>query len=681
VCEVGTCRLGICETGGFGGSAAGGNAAGGNTAGGNTAGGNTAGGNTAGGNAAGGNAAGGNAAGGNAAGGNAAGGNAAGGNAAGGNAAGGNAAGGNAACTPACPSGFACTAGVCSGGNLSSVALNVATAPLTLDLRANGAPLPMTCGFNDIVGRVDVIDGGDRLAGTPFFRACNSPLITTSRHPDPSTISTRLSGNGLIPFPGSFTGPDILVSGPTTRTIDVTMVPVTGRVLANGAPVSCSTAGAGLGTLSFVNTGVRIDVDVTCTQNRAGFSASLPIRNYRVYFTGRVPNSSLPDGVPSLVAANLQVSAGTATAMLDLNTVSAPVTFTIRQNGAPITCPSTGGGISYGFIPEGDLYLNGYGASCVPGVGYRFTHRVSPGNWSFDLESSPNAILPNGYDYRTPVTVSATDTAVNIDLTTVEVSGTISVNGAPLTNCATADRVQVFTDDFASFDLPITCGATTTFRGRVPAGTHEFLVLSEANQWPQGVYWSQRLQAVPSINFALATRVASFSVLANGAPPQSTCTAPGLKASYELRADDAGGTNGDISVPCSMTGFTRSAVIFEGRSHVSVRSSRSTLPAVDRGHVFDSRSSSAFVVDIPVRRVTGTLTVNGASAGCVTPDNGQLADRTVQPSSPGGPLQCVQGSWTFELWGRPGVWTLSAAGNGGGLPDIGRALAGRLLVP
>ena len=270
-CEAGTCRLGVCETGGFGGNAAGGNAAGGNAAGGN---------------AAGGNAAGGNAAGGNAAGGNAAGGNAAGGNAAGGNAAGGNAAGGSAVCAPACPPGFTCNNGVCSGGNLSGVALNIATAPLTLDLRANSAPVPMTCGFNDIVGRVDITAPGGDLAGTAFFRACNSPLITTSRHPDPSTLSTRVSGNGLIPVRGSFSGPDILVSGPTTRTIDVTMVPVTGRVLANGAPVSCSTAGSTFGTLSFVNTGVRIDLDVTCTQGRAGFSASLPIRTYRV-FLGR----------------------------------------------------------------------------------------------------------------------------------------------------------------------------------------------------------------------------------------------------------------------------------------------------------------------------------------------------------------------------------------------------------
>ncbi len=367
--------------------------------------------------------------------------------------------------------------------------------------------------------------------------------------------------------------------------------------------------------------------------------------------------------------------------MLDLNTVSAPVTFTLRQNGAPITCPSTGGGISSGFIPEGDLYLSGHSAACVPGVGYRFTHRVSPGSWSFDLNSYNGAPLPNGDDYRTPVTVSPTDTAVNIDLTTVEVSGTISVNGAPLTNCATTDLVQVSAANGALFDLPITCGATTTFRGRVPPGTHEFMVFSEANQWPQGVYWSQRLQAVPSINFALTTRVVSFSVLANGAPPQSTCTSPRLKARYELRADDAGGTSGGVSVPCSNPGFTRSAVVFEGRSQVTVESFDSTLPAFDRGHTFDSRSSSAFVVDIPIRRVTGTLTVNGASAGCATTDYGQLADRTVQPSSPSVTMQCAQGTWAFELWGRPGVWTLSVSGDGGGLPNIGRALAGRLLVP
>lgn len=608
---------------------------------------------------------------------------------AGGASGGGSTAGGSAPCSPACPAGFTCVAGACSGGPLSNVALNIATSPLTLDLRANASPLPMTCGFDNIIGRIDVFDpqaAGTALDtfGTPYFRSCTSPLTAMGRVEDGTTLGTRLSGNGLFNGSANFVrGPDTLVSGPTTRTIDVTLIPVSGRILANGQPVSCSAPlpGAELGTLVFINTGVEIRVPVTCTQGRYGFTAQLPIRTYRVYFAGLAAHPSLPDTVPALVATNAQVASPTST--LDFNTTAAPVTFTLRQNGAPVPCPAQNGGLGYGFLTDG-LSLIGTGTNCVPGVGYRVTHRVMPGRYEFALSNSNGALLPTTYDLRLPVSVTATDTSVAIDLTTVEVSGTITVNGAPLTNCAANDSVYAY-DPATSVQhqLPIVCGATTTFRGRVPVGVYEFFIDSNANEIPPGQTWVQTLQAASTISFALTTRTVSFSVTANGMSPQSTCTGTDAKVTFTLQATQAGGSTGSVSINCAAPGFSRSAVVFQGVSTVSVGSSKSTLPYIDTGHPLDTRTASAFALDIPVRSVAGTLTVNGAAAGCVSGSTATYGDLFTRggASEVRTSLQCVQGNWTFTAWGRPGTWELRTRGQGGGLPDVNFARLPALVVP
>lgn len=545
----------------------------------------------------------------------------------------------------------------------------------------------MTCGFDSIVGRVDAFDPsavGNALDtfGTAYFRGCNSPLITTSRVEEGTSVGTRLSGNGLLP-PSSFVrGPDILVSGPTSRTIDVMLVPVSGRLLANGQPVSCTSSlpGAEFGTVVFKNTGVEIRVPVTCTQGRFGFSAQLPIRSYRVFASMTSSHPSLPD-VPALVATNLQVGAPTST--LDFNTTAAPVTFTLRQNGAAVACPAVNGGLGYGLIAEG-LYLVGRSVNCVPGVGYRFTHRVMPGTYEFTYANSNGALLPDGFDDRIPLTVTAVDTALNLDLTTVEVNGTLSVNGAPLTNCASTNRVQAYDETLnRSFDLPIVCGATTTFRGRVPVGTYQFFIESNANEWPTGQYWVQTLQPASTMSFALTTRTVTFSVLSNGMTPQSTCTGSDNKVWFTLEGSAAGGSHGSVSINCNTPGFTKSAVVFQGVSTVSVNSLNSTLPYFDSGHSLDTRTSSAFSVDIPVRNVAGTLTINGAPAGCVsgsTSNSGTLFTKT-STSDVSAALQCVQGNWTFSMWGRPGTWDLRARGERGGLPNLNFARTSRLVVP
>ena len=573
-------------------------------------------------------------------------------------------------------------AGACAGGDLTTLTLDAKTAPLTLNLTTNNTAIPEVCGTGNIAGRVDFGFPPD-FFGAAYLKDCAGTFITMTRHPDPSTFATNISGAALFEYGSFVRGPDVLISGPTNRTIDLTMIPVTGRVLVNGAPSTCSGPNQ-LGTVVFTGSGVRIRAQVTCDQGIARYSVNLPIRSYDVHVVGTDAASNLPYGAPALVGTNVQITAATAT--LDLNTNAAPVTFTLRQNGAPITCPTTGGNgyIEYYFALTDGSGEVGLGAPCVAGVGYQFTHRVMTGNYKLALQSYNGGRLPNGDGYVLDVPVAATDTAVTINLTTMQTSGTISVDGAPLTNCGSS--TSMFAAEVGgtrSFQLDVTCGATTTFNGWLPAGTYDFYISSDANEWPQYVTYEKRLTVAPTMNFALTTRTVSFAALANGAVPQSSCTGTAHRVTFGFDADrTVGGSSGEVVVPCASAGFDRSAVIFEGVQTVTVTADRSTFPVRVSGLTLDSRSSSTFSADSAARHVAGTVTVNGQQAGCMSADYASVGLLDAQGNRAGSSaLSCLNGNWVFDFYVKPGTWTLNVVGNGGGMPESRPATLTKLTVP
>jgi hypothetical protein len=549
--------------------------------------------------------------------------------------------------------------------------LDVRTAPLTLDLRKNGQPLSATCIGDDIAGRVNFGVPPD-FFGTGYLKSCTQPLLSVTQQPDPSTLPTVVSGAALfnvISYASQVRGPDVLVSGPTTRVIDLTLIPVTGRVLASGAPVPCSVEGAAAGMILFVDTGATIQAPARCSQGVVRYTAELPLRSYRAYFVGVDATLPLPHGVPAQVASGLQVTAATAT--IDFNTTSAPVNFTVTQNGAPVTCTATQQ-LEYYFEVDG-LGIAGFAAPCVNGTGYRFTHRAMPGPATLVLGNYDNPNFPLIGDLKKPVTIGSTTTTLTVDTQTIAVAGTITVDGAPLTNCSGNNTVAyaVRSADRSGFELTVSCGASTTFSGRLPPGTYDFTFSVPSNEWPVGMRWEARLPAATSMPVALTTRVVTFDSLLNGAAPQSSCTGSNLKARYDLSADAMqGGTTGDARVDCSATGFSKAVRVFRGVSTVSRHTVAGvTLPSLQTSpNVLDSRTQSAFTFDSQARHLTGTLTVNGQAAGCVSSDSGELAliDSAGKPNR--GVLTCLNGNWVFDFYASPGFWRVTASGRGGGLP-------------
>jgi hypothetical protein len=321
-------------------------------------------------------------------------------------------------------------------------------------------------------------------------------------------------------------------------------------------------------------------------------------------------------------------------------------------------------------------------APCTNGTGYQFTHRVHPGNAKLVLRNYRNPNFPMSDELPRDITVSPTTTTLTVDTQSIAVSGTVTVDGAPLTNCSTTNSFLYATDPVRNvlYEFQFVCGATTTFSGRLPAGDYELYVSLASNEWPLGMWWHTRLTAAPSVALALRTRTVTFNALANGVTPQSTCTGTGTKVLYDLEADSSvGGSVGSVAIACNASGFSKVARVFEGVSTVRVLATASTMaPLVS---TLDSRSTTTFTADGPARRLAGGLTVNGQPAGCMSGDWAQLV--AVAPGKPFtyGTMTCLNGNWLFDLYAAPGTYRLKAVGGGGGLPETEGLVLDQLVVP
>lgn len=225
-------------------------------------------------------------------------------------------------------------------------------------------------------------------------------------------------------------------------------------------------------------------------------------------------------------------------------------------------------------------------------------------------------------------------TMLSLDVKTVKVSGTVTVNGAALANVGTAcanyptdPKVTVNFFDAArgysvSTEVPCSSAASAYAVDLFP-GTYEVSIEGHRNtNLPpaRGV-----VVAGLAVNAAIANQVldakvvtVSGSVLLNGAAPMNTgnCPASGTKGSVVFR-DAAKYVELRADIPCGTTAFTYSAAVYPGTYSVRVDGDGyySNLPS-NPILVVDSLPVNAAiagkVLDVRLYPVAGKVTVNGA---------------------------------------------------------------------
>ena len=252
---------------------------------------------------------------------------------------------------------------------------------------------------------------------------------------------------------------------------------------------------------------------------------------------------------------------------------------------------------------------------------------------------------PSGYSCDSGgVCIGGNGQAIGIDVKTVSVAGTITLNGAapstlpscnpsPSTAKATVhlvDRARGY-----QFDLPVPCSATTfAWSGVVFPGSYKVLVDGDSNysSLPSQAFVANPQLAVSADAQGLALDVKTASVggtvtLGGAAPmtlPACSANPSAAKATVHL-VDDSDGYRFDLDVPCSSSSFSWGGVVFPGTYAVSVdgNASYSDVPAaafIANPALTVSATVANQTLDIKTAQVAGTVTLNGAvpTSSCPT---------------------------------------------------------------
>ncbi|MDP3501750.1 MAG: hypothetical protein Q8S33_15540 [Myxococcales bacterium] len=621
-------RFEPCECGSGGGSAGGGASAGGDATGGGTSGGDSAGGSaggTNGGGSAGGSA--GGTSGGDSGGGSAGG---SGGGSAGGSG-GGSAGGSGGGSAGGSIDGGAPDAG-CDLPPLTAntqVDRNLLVVRVSGTVTVNGAVMPTTPGRrgsvvfrNRATGFETSLDvgasGAARYSGLVFAGTYDVSFVTTS--------STSLVG---LPIGSTASlARNRQVAADQTLDFDLPVVTASGTLTVNGAQMPNST-GSGRGIVAFHNlvTGSETTTSVGTT-GAAVFSVLLFEGSYDVTFTSSFSAIGLPRSA-SLRVATLQTITTTRTFNWNLPVVTATGTITVNGAAMPDS-PSTS---SRGSVQFTNRLTESVSIDDVPASGpgsYSVLLFAGAYEVSFLTNSSPSLVgLPSFTRVLlSPNQVVTTNSTLSWNLPVVAVSGTLTVNGAPMPNSPLViyRGLLNFRHRTTGNVTPFSVGTTgpATFNGLLFSGTYDVFFTTPNVSTLVGLPIDSTVSTASSLsvtstqsfawNLSVLSSSGTLTVNQGQMPSSSGITSRG---SVVFRNRLSEGVS-RVALGASGPG-TYSGLLFEGIYDISFTSSPSPnlagLPVDSTvGLATNQTLSSSQVLnwDLPVVTASGTLSVNGA---------------------------------------------------------------------
>ena len=516
----------------------------------------------------------------------------------------------------------------------------------------------------------------------------------------------------ICPTGYSCDGSGVCVGGNAGQiAIDVKTVNVSGTVTLNGAAAttlpSCNSSQASAkATVHLVDSarGYQFDLPVPCSAANFAWTGVVFPGTYKVIVSGDSNYSSLPS--QGFVAnAELDVSADQQNVALDVKTAS--VGGTVTLNGAmPATTAACTGNASAAkatvhLVDSTDGYLFDLDVPCSSST-FAWGGTVFPGTYAVVVEGDPtySSVPSASYTANGALIVSGNVANQALDIKTVHVAGSVTMNGAaPTTTCTTGtetySKAAVHLADAKHgyhFDFPILCTASDfSWSGSIYPGTYAVSV-------DNGDGFSNLLSTPFVANPALAvTGDVSSQVLAvktftvggtvtlNGAAPAPTqfCTGDMTATQATVTLQDAtDGYSFTFTVPCSSTTLAWSGVVYPGSYQVKVagQPSYSTLPDspfVAKDGLTVSANSANNALDVKTANIGGTITLNSATpstdpACSSSPDTTKAIVRlTNDKLGYSFDLDVPCSSSTFAWSGQvfPGTYDVTVAGaNGSNLP-------------
>jgi len=252
---------------------------------------------------------------------------------------------------------------------------------------------------------------------------------------------------------------------------------------------------------------------------------------------------------------------------LALDLVTTTVSGTVTLNGAPITspdCSSTvvfAGSISSGFAP---IHCDG--------TGWTFSGVIQPGDYDVRIQGAGLTIPVQGPVLAHVSIPPAGLTGLQVDANPVTISGTITLNGAPIAQ-GCKDAIIMFDgrpgENRIAFGAVDCTGGTWTFKANVYPGTYAVSVntarLLPGSDNPEGGLQGEQVATgvdfrgpAVGLNFDVKAIFISGSITENGLPFPSPC-----KGTLQI---------GDVrfAVTCDAGGLRFSGAVPPGRAPVTL---------------------------------------------------------------------------------------------------------------
>lgn len=619
-----------------------------------------------------------------------------------------------------CPSGFTCDhSGVCQGGDPSMIAIDVKTVNASGTITLNGAaPTTNPSCDPDPAAAKATVELVDTSRGYAFSLPvpCSSTTFAWSGVIFPGTYRVSVVGaNDYSNLPNqSFVANAALTVGADIANValDVKTVSVAGSVTLNGAaPITtadaCSadpTAAAATVHFADATDGYAFDLDVPCSSATYGWGGSIFPGTYVVSVAGHDGFTTLPTAAFTSAGA-LTVSGAVANQVIAVTTRN--VAGGITLNGAAPTTsancsasPTANKAIVH-LVDTKQGYAFDLPVLCSQ-ADFAWSGAVYPGNYtaSVDGQTAYSNLPEQSYVANSALTVSGDVSGQTLDVKTVNVSGTITLNGMtppPSANCTatpTATQATVTLADAQhgyGFSFPVLCSsATLAWSGVVFPGSYRVSVTGGSSFYT--TLPAQSFTAQPALNINsdvsgdvldVKTANASGTITLDGATPGSSAACTNSPTSTKAQVSLTDATNGyafSMAVPCSSSSFAWSGSLYPGTYQVRVAGAAaySNVPAQPY------LANSALVVpvggnvtgqtlDVQTRNVGGSVTLNGAmpstSTACNPSPTATKASVLMSDDADGYsfsiPVSCSSASFTFMGAVYPGTYRISVAGSNG----------------
>ncbi len=507
-------------------------------------------------------------------------------------------------------------------------------------LAGAGGTTPDDCQSHDVDIPSATLAGALTIDGVPASADPNARLLLRNGLNDLVEIPLSGASYSVRVAPGSYevffsaTGPTavapanqfgrlrggvlILPGGTTILDIDVPQTTVAGSITVNGAALATGD------TVSLSLRNAVGDIVAIASDSRDAYQARVVPGTFDLFLSSSVagPGSATPVNQLARIASDVVITSGTA--RLDVDIPSAVVSGTIAIGGVP--AGPTNRGVVTLRNAAGDVVRIAVANSAA------YSARVVPGSYDlyFTGNSDAYSVTNQNVLLRSGVVVAAAGaTVIDVDVPAAVVTGTLLLDGVPPVATDSAHLVlRAAAGDYA----PVPWNSNGEYSVNVVPGTYD-LFYSKDNTAQTDTPSNQlaKLRAgvvvaasgINVLDIDITSTVVMGNLTINGAPADA-----GNSGIVTLRSAD-----GDRVVIANTVRDTFFARVVPGTYDLyytrtaSPANTTTEAPAnhaakLQTGLVFAPGAPAVFDIDIPSTSVSGTITVNGASAG--TGDHGTL---------------------------------------------------------